>query len=56
MIKAVFAIPPEVHLLDVNGPAHIFYEAKKYGAAIDLCFVSMNTTSAVEVPRSHHIK
>ena len=54
MIKAVFAIPPEVHLLDVNGPAHIFYEAKEYGAAIDLCFVSMNTTSEVKSSAGLH--
>ncbi|MEM8937962.1 MAG: DJ-1/PfpI family protein [Bacteroidota bacterium] len=35
-----FVVPPKVHLLDINGPAHIFYEAKEYGASIDLHFIS----------------
>lgn len=39
--KIIFAIPPEVHLLDINGPAHIFYEAREHGAAIDLRFISI---------------
>ncbi len=38
--KIIFVTPPGVHLLDINGPAHIFYEAKEYGANIDLHFVS----------------
>ncbi len=35
-----FVVPPKVHLLDINGPAHIFYEAREYGASIDLHFIS----------------
>ncbi|WP_158559149.1 hypothetical protein [Deminuibacter soli] len=27
-----FVVPPQVHLLDLAGPAHIFYEAADYGA------------------------
>lgn len=38
---AVFVIPPRVHLLDISGPAHIFYEATVYGAPLDLHFVSV---------------
>jgi len=41
-------VPPKVHLLDVNGPAHIFYEAREYGADVDLHFVSMSDTSEIE--------
>ncbi|MEM6813017.1 MAG: DJ-1/PfpI family protein [Bacteroidota bacterium] len=39
--------PPGVHLLDINGPAHIFYEAKEYGAEIALHFVSISESSEV---------
>ena len=40
--RAIFVVPPQVHLLDLTGPAHLFYEAKNYGAAIELYFVSLN--------------
>ncbi|MBB6128326.1 GlxA family transcriptional regulator [Mucilaginibacter lappiensis] len=36
--QAVFMIPPKVHLLDITGPAHIFYEASGYGAPVELTF------------------
>ena len=39
--------PPRVHLLDLNGPAHIFYEAKEYGADIALHFVSLTDSCKV---------
>ncbi len=39
--KILFAIPPDVHLLDINGPAHIFYEAKNHGANLELCYISI---------------
>ncbi|WP_370444341.1 GlxA family transcriptional regulator [Aquimarina sp. AU58] len=49
MIKnIIFVIPPKVHLLDINGPAHIFYEAKEYGAGIDLHFVTINNEEEIE--------
>ena len=37
-----------MHLLDVNGPAHIFYEAKEYGADIEIHFVSMSDKTEIE--------
>ncbi|NOT73871.1 MAG: helix-turn-helix domain-containing protein [Cyclobacteriaceae bacterium] len=41
MRTAVFLIPPDVHLLDISGPAHVFYEAQDYGAPLQLRFVSL---------------
>ncbi len=37
----VFAVPARVHLLDLSGPVHIFYEAAEYGADINLRYCSM---------------
>ena len=37
-----------MHLLDINGPAHIFYEAREYGADVKLHFVAMNGALEVE--------
>ncbi|MCL6268278.1 GlxA family transcriptional regulator [Flagellimonas myxillae] len=42
--RAFFLIPPEVQLLDFAGPAHLFYEATLYGAAITTHCLSMSTT------------
>jgi transcriptional regulator GlxA family with amidase domain len=39
--QAVFILPPNVHLLDITGPAHIFYEAACYGAPVKLLFSSI---------------
>jgi transcriptional regulator GlxA family with amidase domain len=39
--QAVFLLPPNVHLLDITGPAHIFYEAACYGASVKLLFSSI---------------
>jgi len=39
-LTAVFVIPPRVHLLDMSGPAHIFYEASDFGAPLRLAFTS----------------
>ncbi|MDY8137313.1 GlxA family transcriptional regulator [Aquimarina sp. 2201CG5-10] len=50
----LFIIPPKVHLLDINGPAHIFYEAKEYGADIELHFVAMNDTTKIESSAGLH--
>lgn len=41
MLNAVFILPPQVHLLDITGPAHIFYEAADYGAAVKLNFCTI---------------
>ena len=35
-------IPPKVHLLDITGPAHIFYEASCYGAPVNLTFSTID--------------
>jgi transcriptional regulator GlxA family with amidase domain len=54
MRKIVFAIPPEVHLLDINGPAHIFYEAKEYGAELELHFISLSNHSEIKSSAGLH--
>ena len=41
VLNAVFALPPNVHLLDITGPAHIFYEAACYGAPLQLSFCTI---------------
>ena len=40
--KVLFVVPPKVHLLDISGPAHIFYEAAEYGAPLQSFFVSLH--------------
>lgn len=40
-----FAIPPLVHLLDITGPAHIFYELKALGYSLDLYFLNLGLSS-----------
>lgn len=42
LIQAVFVIPPRVHLLDITGPAHVFYEATDYGAHLKLHFCNIH--------------
>lgn len=42
MRKILFIVPPEVQLLDLNGPIHVFYEAKECGANLDLHFASIH--------------
>lgn len=41
-IRAFFLIPPEVQLLDITGPAHLFYEANTYGAKIKMHYLSLD--------------
>jgi len=41
MRKIIFIVPPEVQLLDLNGPVHVFYEANENGALLDLQYVSI---------------
>lgn len=45
--RAFFVVPPAVQLLDISGPAHLFYEAKAYGATVENIFLSL-TNSAQE--------
>ena len=52
--KILFIVPPKVHLLDLNGPAHIFYEAKEYGANIELHFISFDETNEIESSAGLH--
>ncbi len=49
---AVFVVPPLAHLLDISGPAHIFYEASDYGAPIQLRFVSPVAEQSEQVSSS----
>ncbi len=37
-----FLVPPEVQLLDLTGPAHLFYEANTYGANTTMHYLSLN--------------
>jgi transcriptional regulator GlxA family with amidase domain len=46
--KAVFIVPPQVHLLDLSGPAHICYEASCYGAPLELVFAYIDNNSKTE--------
>lgn len=46
-IRAFFVIPPQVHLLDITGPAHIFHEAEAYGAALSLHFIALQQNGKV---------
>src|ERR1700722_16404832 len=39
--KAVFVVPPKLHLLDMAGPAQIFQQAASGGAPIELLFCSI---------------
>ncbi|ARS35153.1 GlxA family transcriptional regulator [Pontibacter actiniarum] len=47
-MKVIFVVPPQVQLLDITGPAHIFYEAKVLRPEIDLCFASIDDTAEIE--------
>ncbi|MEM9361001.1 MAG: DJ-1/PfpI family protein [Bacteroidota bacterium] len=48
-MRALFLIPPEVHLLDITGPAHLFYEAKEYGANIETHYLAMDDCNDQEL-------
>lgn len=41
--RAYFLIPPEVQLLDIAGPIHLFYEANEYGAQFENHYLSLNS-------------
>jgi len=45
-VQAVFVIPPMVHLLDITGPAHVFYESMDYGAPVKLFFCNVHSGEA----------
>lgn len=46
-LRAFFLVPPKVQLLDITGPAHLFYEAKMYGANIETHYLSLNQNTEV---------
>jgi transcriptional regulator GlxA family with amidase domain len=58
-MQAVFIVPPKVHLLDISGPAHIFYEAVCYGASVNLFFCTISSHQTESVSSStlsfHHL-
>jgi transcriptional regulator GlxA family with amidase domain len=39
--QAIFIVPPKVHILDITGPAQIFYEAASNGAPVKLIFCAI---------------
>ncbi|MEQ9439141.1 MAG: DJ-1/PfpI family protein [Cyclobacteriaceae bacterium] len=41
----LFLAPPRVHLLDLGGPAHIFYEAVEYGAPFTSHFITLGPSN-----------
>ena len=51
-IQAVFMVPPKVHLLDIAGPAHIFYEAACFGASVKLSFSTLSSCQTESVSTS----
>ncbi len=44
----LFIVPPNTHLLDLSGAAHIFYEAKEYGADLVLNYASINQSTEIK--------
>lgn len=46
--RAFFAVPPQVQLLDLSGPAHVFYEAKCLNPAVSSYFISLEGNRTVE--------
>ncbi len=46
-VRIFFIVPPSVHLLDISGPIHVFYEATEYGANIESRFLSINETPEI---------
>lgn len=52
--QAVFIVPPKVHLLDIAGPAHIFYEAADYGAPVTSFFANI-TPQQSRIESSSHL-
>lgn len=39
--RVILVVPPMVHLLDINGPAQVYYEARDVNPQIETHFVSM---------------
>nr|WP_297912166.1 helix-turn-helix domain-containing protein [uncultured Allomuricauda sp.] len=43
-MRVFFLVPPEVQLLDITGPAHLFYEARAYHANMETHYLAMEAT------------
>lgn len=43
--RVFFLVPPEVQLLDMAGPAHLFYEAADYGVQMETHYLSLTETN-----------
>lgn len=41
LVRVLFVVPPQVHVLDITGPIHVFHEAQEYGAHLDLHYISL---------------
>lgn len=52
--QVVFVIPTQVHLLDITGPVHIFYEAACYGAPVKLLYTNLQP-SQQQIESSSHL-
>lgn len=61
-MKVVFLATPEVHLLDLSGPAHIFYEAAEHQPDIELHYIhagdaaEIKTSSGLHFSKLEHYK
>ncbi len=53
-MKFAFAVPPQVHTLDLIGPSHILYEAKEIGAKLELIHFSITEGQSVESSNGLH--
>lgn len=45
--RAFFAVSSQVHLLDLGGPAHVFYEASVLDPSIELIFLGMDQSKEI---------
>lgn len=46
-IKAVFAVLPKVHLIDLAGPVQVFYEANQFGANFSIQYCGLGDAETV---------
>jgi transcriptional regulator GlxA family with amidase domain len=53
-MKFAFAVPPQVHTLDLIGPSHVLYEARELGADVELIHFGLTETAFVEGSNGLH--
>ena len=46
--RVFFLVPPKVQLLDITGPAHVFYEARQFESNIELHYVSLSKNTNIQ--------